>query len=730
MKTKKLWALLIAAVMVIGLLPITAFAGAERASAGAPSPVLGLSLGTKDVAFSASDFTAVSNNDTADTVTVSKTIDISYDDIATGSLLLSVNGINGTKATVISSNITGAGLTGEHIVNFSTNVSFTSKVLGTTGNTIQFIVTDTVGGAWWNHDNNADSDVVVVVYNVTFKVTSPTTYEAAIATGSRGATAPVITVDSALDAYDGSSTASIFSPKASKLSLTAPDFKNPNTNENFAYWRFNKSLEVESVDGSPSNVGTVYGSSTDVQAGDRITTYVPQGTDATKFLMPADKVTITAVDAKGNDFGTNNAGTNPANPQTGLVVYYSNASVTINSSTSGYKDGSNYIRGLATGDRLTFYSSETFDSANDFWSLSPSPATSGATGVSSYYANPLTITVGTQGFSVYFNDYDNNTGTRILTIGSSSYGSATADDYSLTADQYVRVYATPDTGYYFSGWSTSSNVEYESGYSSTSNPTYIKLTGNGTITPSFTYGYDPYYYYGYGYGYGYPSGYYPGYTYPTTGTGTNTNTTNANEFGTGTLKATVSTSGVTAGYNASGSINSTNTVLAVQRYFRAYPTATTLNLAIPMGATAMSTSTARKIMNAAGTSRTVNLVGNASFGTVSYALTTARNYYFQMSSAGSRYTNARNTIVRAYGNSDTRGFSMQTNSLGASGTFKIKLSSLGLSAGPGDTVYALFYNPSTNGFTRKTLVVNSAGEVNYATARGGVHLFSESPFAK
>jgi hypothetical protein len=73
---------------------------------------------------------------------------------------------------------------------------------------------------------------------------------------------------------------------------------------------------------------------------------------------------------------------------------------------------------------------------------------------------------------------------------------------------------------------------------------------------------------------------------------------------------------------------------------------------------------------------------------------------------------------------------MQANSLGTSGTFRINLSTLGLSAGPGDTVYALFYNPATNGFTRKTLVVNSSGQVAYATTRGGVHLFSETPFAK
>jgi hypothetical protein len=230
-----------------------------------------------------------------------------------------------------------------------------------------------------------------------------------------------------------------------------------------------------------------------------------------------------------------------------------------------------------------------------------------------------------------------------------------------------------------------------------------------TESAEYIYGYETYYEYGY---------YYPEAV------------SNSNTFGTGTAQATVTSIGVTAGYNASGSINSTNTVLAVQRYFREYPSATALYITIPSGATAMSPSTARKIINAAGSGKTVYLVSSTSFGSLSYTLSTARNYYFSMLNSGKKYNNARSIIVRAYGNSDICGFSMSTNSLGASGTFRIKVASLGLSANVGDTIYALFYNPATNGFTRKSLVVNSNGEIAYATTRGGVHLYSKSQFTK
>jgi hypothetical protein len=725
MKTKKLWALLVAAVMVIGLLPVSAFAAKTNAK-GAPSPLLSLTLGTKTVSFTASDFTSKQNNDAPNMFTVSKTVDISYDEIATGSLLLSVNGVNGTSVNVAngSANISGTGLTGNHITNFSTNVSFTSKALGVADNKLTFVASDAVtGNEWWDHDadNGSTSAMVKVTYEITFNVTAPSTYVAEIAAGSRGGTTPSIAVtNTSLSAYNGSSAVSISSPKASLLALTKPNFANAQTGEDFAYWRFDTSLEVSEVDASPSNVGTTYGSATDVKAGDKITTYVPQGTDATKFLMPAQKVVITAVDAKGNDYGTSTPGTPGAG--TGDYTFNVYNGTASRFGTYGTVVDSDTIQNLRIGDQVWIYATTSnYDENYDYWTFSGCiPATS-----YNQYRSSLLVTITGANPTATFHDND-TTGTYALTVGSSTGGSAYADDTSLTSTQEVRVYATPASGYYFAGWSTSSNVSYASGYSYYSNPTYITLSGSGTITPTFTYGYDTLYGYGYGYGYGYPSYYYP------TGTGTNTNSntnTNANSFGTGTLQATVTTTGVTAGYNASGSINSTNTVLAVQRYFRAYPSATSVNLAIPMGATAMSKSTAQKLINAAGT-KAITVTGNASFGTVSYSLTTARNYYFQMSSTGSRYTNARNTIVRAYGNSDTRGFSMQVNSLGASGTFKVKLSTLGLSVGAGDTVYALFYNPSTNGFTRKTLVVNSAGEVNYATARGGVHLFSETPFAK
>jgi hypothetical protein len=242
--------------------------------------------------------------------------------------------------------------------------------------------------------------------------------------------------------------------------------------------------------------------------------------------------------------------------------------------------------------------------------------------------------------------------------------------------------------------------------------TAVRTTAEST---EYIHGYNTYYEYSH---YDYPYGYF----YPEAAS-------NSNTYGTGTAQATVTTTGVTAGYNSTGSINSTNTINAVRRYISAYPNAASVNITIPAGATAMSSSTAQKVIAAAG-NKTVTLTGSASFGSVAYSLKTARNYYFQMSTTSSRYTSARNTIVRAFGNSDTRGFALIANELDVSATYRINMVSIGISVKPTDTVYSLFYNPATNGFTRKSLVVNSDGEIAYATSRGGVHLFSETPFAK
>jgi hypothetical protein len=658
MKTKKLWALLVAAVMVIGLLPTTAFAAAPtRATVTVAGQTISFSGGR-----------GLYN----DPYTASYTIPFS---LATGSTAITITGDNagtvtydkgGKKATLsVSSG-------GSEVSTDTTPDSFTWNLSGSaTGDWYDLWILQT------GSPELVFSKVRITIGKSKFKLN-----------------------------VDGGQISSPVMQSGSEV-------------------LYDTSLEVAAFDNYD---GYSFESWLDINSGDRVAVE-----DSTTFKMPERDLTLRAVYTKdGTDGRTKYYGvskstspgsytpSNPSDPsQTGTYTVDLDGDIEIYAiagANVSYTDSASVNAGATVLAR----SRNTLDSYK--WSSSY-----GSLNVPNgrYDRKTFEFTMPGQSFTLSLNG-----GEFEVKVGSATGGSAKVDESKVGGGEVVTATATPRSGYYFTGWSKTSGITYEKNYSASSNPTKFTVDEDATITPSFAYGYDYGYGYGTGYPSGYPTGYYPGTYIPGQTYNPGTAASTANSFGTGTAKATVTTSGVTAGYNASGSVNSANLVSAIQRYFRANTTARTVNVTIPTGATALSKSSAQKVINAAGTGKTVTLTGSASFGTVSYSLTQASNVYFQMSSSGTKYTNARNIIVRAYGNSDAKGFSMQSNSLGISGTFRIKPTSLGLSAGPGDTVYALFYNPTTNGFTRKTLVVNSAGEVAYATTRGGVHLFSETPFAR
>ncbi|MDR0992798.1 MAG: hypothetical protein LBL87_07915 [Ruminococcus sp.] len=694
MKTKKLWALLVAAVMVIGLLPVSAFAAQEISFT--------MTINNTAVTFDRSEPRIGTD---ADATAYLGRVYLNYSSAFVKDALLSYS--YSTDATSVKYAVDTAYVTSPSGgLGSSGQIGIKTAAVAASQTPLSIVSLGLTKGA------KTEYYKIIIYSNAAPSFNLTTTNGLFVSSPNFASTSNSVQAGTSITLKSGTALGTSGSSTAT-----------------LRYYQFSTPVKVTTSGALTQKNGGAIPNLNSVT-----TAYGVNDSGEVTFIMPSSNLTITAVDTNGNNWGTSTPGTGGGGTVTGTYsVSVSSGVITWsqNGVTGAYNKS--YYYGFAYGDRVTVRANYSSGNYYNGWNIS------GALAGSIVYSTDYREATFTVANNVYAsNSYaDSNYD---LTAGSASGGYATISSTGNTNE--YKVTATSYSGYYFSGWSLGSNASYVSGYSSSSNPTYVKVSGSTKITPSFVYGYDPNYGYPGGYYPGYPGGYYPGYpggyypgypsgTYPGTGGSTSTggSSSTSNTFGTGTAQATVTSTGVTAGYNASGSINSTNTANAIKRYFTANPSASSVNVTIPSAATAMSASTAKKLIAAAG-SKTVTLVNSATFGSMSYSLTTARNYYFGMNSNNSKYTSARTTIVRAYGNTDTRGFSLSVNNLGASATLRIKVASLGISAGAGDTVYALFYNPSTNGFTRKTLVVNSAGEVTYATTRGGVHLFSETPFAK
>jgi hypothetical protein len=215
-------------------------------------------------------------------------------------------------------------------------------------------------------------------------------------------------------------------------------------------------------------------------------------------------------------------------------------------------------------------------------------------------------------------------------------------------------------------------------------------------------------------------------------TSNNTNTTTAGTFTVGGITSTTnrSTGVVTPGLNASGSLNSASAAKAVAYAVSRGLADTSVTISLKSGTTVISKAAMQTLLNNAD-GLPLNIQINSAYGTITVPVSSARQIWTEVRSNTNAVASAKTTFAKAYGNKDIVGIqTAQASTFGSSATYRIDADSIGLSAYYGDTVYVAIYNPTTRLFTRKTVQVNSAGQIAFKSSYSGILLFSETPFTK
>ncbi|MDR0974309.1 MAG: hypothetical protein LBL80_01310 [Ruminococcus sp.] len=318
-----------------------------------------------------------------------------------------------------------------------------------------------------------------------------------------------------------------------------------------------------------------------------------------------------------------------------------------------------------------------------------------------------------------------NYGDAVTFTASSTYTGTTGYPYAYT-DPYYLLYGTGGYGYSygytgytyaFTGWTFNRSVTYVAGYSATSNPTRIYVYGDTTGTANFR-----------------ATAVTPVVpTVPTTPSGSgSSSSSNRNSFTSGGATATLNTSSgaVTAGVNTSGTLNSVATSNAVKASISRGYADDVVTVNLPASTTAISKSAMQKLLDASG-NKDLRIQIQSTYGTILIPVSSARQIKTTITASSSNINKAVALFYKAYGNTDITAIeTAQTGTFGSSATYRISADAIGLGADYGDKVYVAIYNPSTGKFTKKTVTVNSKGEIAFASSSAGVILFSSYPFSK
>jgi hypothetical protein len=691
MKLKKLLAAVLVAVMALTVAPLAASAAVT------PIPTdryISVTVGGKTVS------TTAWNNGTGCDGTASSpfiaSIDLTYASAQSGISFAYSSVPSGSSLTVSGNDasITNPATSGLWIDQmFSTKAGGTSSVL-------TFAVT------------NASAQTTY--YALTVRIGAEPSYTITIGGGNGAGTASV----------SGGTPWNILNnvKENDKVTISAPS-----TNKSgypFSYWQFNNS--VKTAEASVDEKGNAVSSDTWVtkNGGEAV------GNPDLDIYMPAGNVTATAYYTDGKTFtGSGSSNNNNVSGNGTVPVYFSGTTY----------DGLTYMN---AGDSMTLYASNYYNYANTSyanvnWTVTPSGAGSFSNYNSptttfylntNYYGTVYVYAYGGQhsvtinsvtGGSAATNKSTANTGEEVILTASAS-GSTSGYDYS---DPYYPLYGYGygyQTYYYtFSSWSFSTAVTYASGYSATSNPTRIIMpNANLTVTPNFTYSssgnaYNPYY---------------PGMYYPTTGGSSSSTSTT---YTSGGASSTIVSGGVIAGVNASGSLNSTSTVNAIEAGIqRGLLTGSTITVTLPEETTAISKATMEKLLRAAG-GKSLRIKMDTDYGTIVIPVTSAKQIRTGITGNNSTIRSAVALFEKTYGNDDVTGVqTTQASTFGFSATYRFDAGAVGVAADYGDRVYVAIYNPSTKKFSRKTVTVNASGEIAFASSYSGVILFSTEPFTK
>jgi hypothetical protein len=445
-------------------------------------------------------------------------------------------------------------------------------------------------------------------------------------------------------------------------------------------------------------------------------------------------------------------------PANDVVIYADNAAQTGTYTVTIYGGSKSPNKTYYTaGERVDIYSS--IGSAFDRWYTNQSSDSTflqrGIYASDNYFYMPSrNVVISYRDSDIDYNDdYD---GEYRVSVSSSGVGTATASDTYADYGQQVRLTASPgytssssssssnsyyyqnDPYYYlfgngglgynygytyggttytysFTSWTVSGAYSYASGYSSTSNPTYIIVKGSVSATAYFkTTTINP--------------------VTPITPVTpvTPTKPSNANTFTSGDATATINTSTgvVTAGINATGTLNSTATANAVKSVVSRGLSDANVTVTLPSSTTAISKSAMQKLITAAG-NKDLRIQIQSTYGTILLPMSSARQVMTKITGSSAAITNAIAKFRKAYGNTDIVGIQTTQNSTyGVSATYRISADAIGLGADYGDKVYVVIYNPSKGTFSRKTVTVNAKGEIAFASSASGVILFSSYPFSK
>jgi hypothetical protein len=84
---------------------------------------------------------------------------------------------------------------------------------------------------------------------------------------------------------------------------------------------------------------------------------------------------------------------------------------------------------------------------------------------------------------------------------------------------------------------------------------------------------------------------------------------------------------------------------------------------------------------------------------------------------------------KTFGNTDCAGFALtQKDTFGVEATIQVKMSAIGFTAEPGDTVYIAIFDPKTGEFIQVEGIVGEDGFIKFVTDKSGIIVISASPF--
>ncbi|MDR0946477.1 MAG: hypothetical protein LBM87_01835 [Ruminococcus sp.] len=695
MKFKRLAALLIAAAMGLMALPMSAFAAVDTSSITGLT-IAGVTVATLNNANAAASASAA--NDKAISISIPYA---TYADSTTDYV----------KYTTAS----GDSITYAYEPTASVSDSFGNALGENVDGALTLQATDTY--------INIKSQTGLNYWTIKATVASPKSYDLTVKGGFIGTIAQGPTSGKYAEDYTSSAL----------ISVTAPEYKGSDEADLFQYWELG-GLPLSGL----TNAGKIMA-------------------QTVTFYMPSSNVTLSAYYLKSGSSGSTNTGNNGNNNAGGTIdgntyinvtggyaidgVYnstltnsgYTSSTLTSTAQTAANLYGDNTIGGSyitlysATENNKTFSSWTVRDSllrdiTNDRILSSADKTKANGAIVRIYGGESLWITA----------NY-NAAGTYKITVGSATGGSASVSATSVKSGSTVVATAYADAYYVFSGWTISgASVTYLSGGSTYPQISFTMPSANITITPSFTYDYYSWYYGG-GYYYGGTTGSYPGLLWP--GANNNANNTNLGNgtYTSGSATTKVSSSGVVqAGANATGSLNSATVVKGIQYALGRGLADNTVTVQVGKDITAISKSSVQKMINAADDyDAEVRLQIVQSYCTITIPVASARNIYTGIKTTGTQITSAKSLFKKAYGNNDIVAVqTTQTTTFGSSATYRFDADALGIDAGYGEKVYVAVYNPSTGKFVRKTVTVNSSGQIAFATSYAGVVLFSQSPFTK